>query len=160
MDISIRLYSISYYIILYCFTRMDWNIENFMFKIIAQSSGCACHKYIQDHVCFVYSIIKSYNETIAKESRALCYLGYPSETPLKTNSHGISFAHRLLIRYSVVLKFCTENGNNTAMICANFKTIGKLKEILWSNRISRDLGLWWVSEWYPTLHSTNPHACI
>ena len=42
--------------------------------------------------------------------RALCDMGYPSETHLIHKSHEISFGHNLFFNYLVVLKSCTEHG--------------------------------------------------
>ena len=39
----------------------------------------------------------------------------------------------------------------------NFKAIGLIKGMLWTNEISRDLSLRWVSDTYPILDSTPEH---
>ena len=44
-----------------------------------------------------------------------------------------------------------------ARLYQNLKQIGQLKRMLWTNEISRDLGLRWVSGGYPILHSTPGH---
>ena len=48
---------------------------------------------------------------------ACCNIGYPSE--LKTG--GILFACKLLLSCQIILKFCTEHGSGTAVLCANFQ---------------------------------------
>ena len=51
----------------------------------------------------------------------LCDVGYPSETQHKPKSRQISFAHKLFLNYPIVLKFCTEHGSDTAVLCAKFQ---------------------------------------
>ena len=43
---------------------------------------------------------------------------YQSETNLKPKSREISFVRNLLICYPTVLKFCTEDGSDAAVLCA------------------------------------------
>ena len=63
--------------------------------------------------------------------------------------------YRLPITYLSVIQ---SNSFETAMILPrclqHFKTIRQLKRMSWTNEISRDLSLRWVSGEYPTLHST------
>ena len=40
---------------------------------------------------------------------------------LNSKSCGISFAHNLFLSHPIILKFCTEHGSDTAMLCAKFK---------------------------------------
>ena len=40
---------------------------------------------------------------------------------LKLKSREILFAHNSLLSWQIVLKFCTEHGSNTAVLCANFE---------------------------------------
>ena len=61
-----------------------------------------------------------------------------------------SFAFSLLhvLGCQIIVKFST---NCTAILpCSipNYKTIGQLKLMLWTNNIFRELSLWWVLEWY------------
>ena len=48
--------------------------------------------------------------------------GYPSETQLKLKSREIAFLHNISFSCPIVLKFCTEHGSDTAMLCAKNKT--------------------------------------
>ena len=43
------------------------------------------------------------------------------ETHLKLKSREVSFACNLFSSYPIILKFCTEHGNITAMLCAKFQ---------------------------------------
>ena len=52
----------------------------------------------------------------------LCYIGYPSETHLKLKSCEISFVHNIHLNCPMGLKFCTEHGSDTAVLCAKFQT--------------------------------------
>ena len=51
----------------------------------------------------------------------LSNVGYPSETRLKPKSRKISFAHKCFISYQIILKFSTEHGNITAVLCGKFQ---------------------------------------
>ena len=51
----------------------------------------------------------------------LCKIGYQSETHLKLKSHKILFVHNICLRCPIVLKFCTEYGSDTAVLCAKFQ---------------------------------------
>ena len=48
-------------------------------------------------------------------------MGYKSEMHLKQKLRKTPFAHNVLHRYSIMLKFWTENGSDTAMLCAKFQ---------------------------------------
>ena len=50
-----------------------------------------------------------------------CNIGYPSETHLKLKSCEIFFAHNICFIYPIILKFCTEHGSITAVLCAKFQ---------------------------------------
>ena len=52
---------------------------------------------------------------------AVQYIGYPSKTQLKPISRKISFAHHLFLSYLIALKFCTEHGSFTAVLCPKFQ---------------------------------------
>ena len=82
-------------------------------------------------------------DAISLDSGALCNKAYPSEIHLKLKSREISFPLNSCFSWPIALKFCTEQGNIT----------GQLKQMLWTNDISRDLRLRWVSDGYPILHS-------
>ena len=45
----------------------------------------------------------------------------PSETDLQLKSYEIAFAYNLLLSCQMVLKFCTEHGSITAVLCAKFQ---------------------------------------
>ena len=85
-------------------------------------------------------------------SGVLCNIGYSSETVthLKLKSRELLLPH---IQYSMFRSY----PNTFAMIVPssvrNFKPIAQLKRMLWTNEISRDLCLRWVSEGYPLVHS-------
>ena len=92
---------------------------------------------IQDHFllsreskCF-HNVTKRYFDAlrwmqiciyIARAPRALYNIGYPSEIHLKLKSREISFAHNSCFSWSIALKFYTEHGSNTAVLCAKFQT--------------------------------------
>ena len=92
-------------------------------------------------------------DSINGEPGVLYNMGYPPETYLKLKSREISFPHNLFSSNPIVLKFSTEHGSNTAVLCAKFQKFRQLKMLLWTNEISRDLNLRCVSHWYPILHS-------
>ena len=48
-------------------------------------------------------------------------IGYPSKKHLKPKSREISFAHYLFPSYTIILKFCTEHGGITVVLCAKFQ---------------------------------------
>ena len=52
---------------------------------------------------------------------ALCNIGYPSEIYLKLKSREISVAHISCFSWPIILKFCTEHGSITAVICAKLQ---------------------------------------
>ena len=51
----------------------------------------------------------------------LCNIGYPSETHLKLKSREYSFVHNICLGYPIILKFYTEHGSDTAVLCAKFQ---------------------------------------
>ena len=55
-----------------------------------------------------------------EESGAMCNMGYLSETHLKLKSRKISFIHNSHSKFPIVLKFCTEHGSTTVVLCAKF----------------------------------------
>ena len=88
----------------------------------------------------------------------LCNMGYMSETHLKLTFCEISFVPNICLNCPVVLNFCT-----MILPCPvhNCKTIGLFTRMLWTNEISRDLSLGWVTDGYPIfLHSTPVLVCI
>ena len=91
------------------------------------------------------------NVSLWRKHWVLCNIGYPSETHLKLKSREISFVHNINLNDPIVLKCCTES-----LPCPvqKFKTIGRLKQMLWTNKTSQALSLRWVSDWHPILHST------
>ena len=52
--------------------------------------------------------------------RGHCNMGYQFQTILKQKYHEISFARNVLLICRIVLKFPTEHGSITAVLCANF----------------------------------------
>ena len=69
--------------------------------------------------------------------RVPCNLGYiPPKLVLRSNP-----ARSL---YQIVMKFCTEHGSITAVLCAKLQNDLTLLWILETNEISRDVGLRWV----------------
>ena len=79
----------------------------------------------------------------------LCNIEYPFETPLKVKARENSLVHNIGFNNLIVLKFCT-----VPCSVQNYKVIERLKHMLWTNEISRDLSLRCVSDGYPILHST------
>ena len=45
----------------------------------------------------------------------------PSKTDLQLKLYEIAFVHNLLLSCQMVLKFCTEHGSITAVLCAKFQ---------------------------------------
>ena len=83
-----------------------------------------------------------------------CSMRYPSKTPLIPKFREFSFAHNLLI--PIVLNYCTNHGSDTVK---NVETVGQLKQMFWTNEISRDSSLTCVSDVYPILHSNPVYFC-
>ena len=54
--------------------------------------------------------------------QVLCNIGYPSETHLELKSHEISLVHNIRFNYLIDLKFCTEHGSDTAVLCAKLQS--------------------------------------
>ena len=52
----------------------------------------------------------------------LCNIAYLSRIYLKPKYHEISFAHDLFISNPIILKFCTEHGSDTVVLCAKFQS--------------------------------------
>ena len=50
-----------------------------------------------------------------------CNMEYPPETYIKLKSREILFGHNSLLICRIVLKFCTQHGSITAVLCANFQ---------------------------------------
>ena len=48
-------------------------------------------------------------------------MGYQSETHPKLKSREISFVHNVRFSCPIFLKFCTEHGSITAVLCAKFQ---------------------------------------
>ena len=70
-------------------------------------------------------VIKSISYFIESSAKwVLCNIRYPPATHLKLKSRKIPFAYNLSISYPIVFFFsnCTEHGNDTAMLCANYQT--------------------------------------
>ena len=53
--------------------------------------------------------------------KGFCNIGYPSENNLNIKPPTISFAHKLSLSLKIVLKFCTEHGSDTAVLCAKLQ---------------------------------------
>ena len=75
-----------------------------------------------------------------------CYnIGYASETHHKLKSHDISFVHNSFLSCSIISKFCTEHGSDTAVLWTKFQND-------WATEMDvmgdQDLSLRWVSEVY------------
>ena len=62
-------------------------------------------------------------------------LQYRISLPPKLKSLKNSFAHNLICSCPIILKFCTEQGSDTAMLCAKFQNDGETEmdvmEISW-----------------------------
>ena len=56
--------------------------------------------------------------------------------------------------YPIVSKFAQSTAVILPCSVQNFKTIEQLKQMLWTNEISWDDSLRWVSDGYPILHNT------
>ena len=65
----------------------------------------------------------------------LCWIGQPSETHNKPKYRAKSFAHNMILSYSIALKFCTKHRNDNAQ---NFRAIGQSKRVFWTEEIVRD----------------------
>ena len=80
---------------------------------------------------------------------------YPFGTHLELKSHEISFVHNICFNCPIILTFCTQHSSDiciTGVLMQNFIMIGVMKNKLWANEISRDLGLKWVLDGYLLLH--------
>ena len=58
---------------------------------------------------------------VGNPSGVLCNIGFPSETPLQLKLREISFVHNICLSYQFALKFCTEQSNDTAVLCTKFQ---------------------------------------
>ena len=76
------------------------------------------------------------------EHGVLCKIEYPFETHFTLESREIAFAINNSLDNPIVT--CTKHGRVTVVLCAKFQTIGRLKQLLWTDEISRNLGLRWV----------------
>ena len=86
-------------------------------------------------------------------------IGYTSETHLKLRPREISFAHNIRLNNPIVLQFWKEHASITAVLCSRrFKMIRQLRAMFWTNGISWDLSLIWVSDGYIILHITKGSA--
>ena len=52
----------------------------------------------------------------------MCNIRYPSEIHLKLKSREISFAHNSCFSWPIDLRFCTEHGSITTVLCAKLQT--------------------------------------
>ena len=81
------------------------------------------------------------NTNYGNPAGALCNMGYPSETQLKTKSRKISFAHNLFFSYPIGLKFAESTAVSLPCYVQNVETIARRRQISRTNVISRDLSL-------------------
>ena len=83
----------------------------------------------------------SYIPHIQWYTMGYCGIGYPPQTHIKVKSRGISFVNNVHFNCPIVLKFCTEYGSITAVLCAKFQNDRTMEievvDIL--GEISRDL---------------------
>ena len=57
-----------------------------------------------------------------KDPGMLCNIRYLSvQNTSQTQSRKILFIHNIHLDNSIILKFCTEHGSNTAVLCAKFQ---------------------------------------
>ena len=73
---------------------------------------------------------------------AVANVGYPSEICLKLNSRKISSFRNLFLSCAIILKFCTEHGSDTAMLCANFQNDWTTEVCVIGERDSARLVAW------------------
>ena len=84
-----------------------------------------------------------------------CNIKYPSETHPKLESREISFEHILLLNRAIVLKFCTEHGSITAVVCANFHNdLTTEMDVLDERDFARFEYIRWISDGYPELQQS------
>ena len=99
--------------------------------------------------CVKYPPSSDYSSPISHPG-VLCNVGYLSETHLKLKSHEILFAHNLLLRYAIVLKFGTEHSSDTAVFCTKFQNNWKTgtdvmdEQVLTRFEFKMRLGLIWA----------------
>ena len=73
---------------------------------------------------------------IIKLQQCLYAFVHLSKTHLKFKSREISFDQNIHFSCQIVLKFCTEHGSYTAVLCAKFqKTIWQLSKIYGHTRL-------------------------
>ena len=77
----------------------------------------------------------------------LCNIEYPPETHIQLKSREISLANNLLHNNPVVLKFGTEHGSITAVLCAKFQNDWRTETNLMDKR-----GFARFHDGYPILH--------
>ena len=63
----------------------------------------------------------------------------------------ISFSHNAFLSYAIIWNFAQSVAISLPYSVQNCKTIEQIKRMLWTNKISRDLNLRWVSDEYPIL---------
>ena len=66
-------------------------------------------------------LIVSQHRSKRQTSGACCNLGYPSETNLKLKSRDFSFVQNIQFSCQIILKFCSEHGSETDVLCAKFQ---------------------------------------
>ena len=91
------------------------------------------------------------NVLVPSETRGCFNIGFPSVIHLKTQILSI---HNIHFSCPIILKFCTEHGSITAMLCAKFQNDWATVKYVMGKKFSRDLNLWWVSEGYSTLQQS------
>ena len=93
------------------------------------------------------------NKRLSKQSRHWGAVQYriSVRTHLKLKFRQISFVHNISAIIQSSWNFA--QSRTVSLSVQNFKMIGQLRQMLWTNEILRDLSLRWVSEGYPILHS-------
>ena len=83
----------------------------------------------------------------------LCNIGYLSGAHFKPKSCEISFARNLFLGYSIILKFCTEHGSDTAVLCAKFQNDWMNETDVMDEQVFARFEFKISSERYAILHS-------
>ena len=87
-------------------------------------------------------------------SRVLCKIGSVFETHLKLKSREISFVHNTRFNNPIVLKFGTDHGWITAVLCAKFQNDWTTEAKVMDERGFARFALRWVADGYPILYNT------
>ena len=99
-----------------------WNIIG-MPQIKSLSMSCQAYQYLNTSKITSSNITGDKTVDIKSQGRHMQYKIYLSEIHLKLKSRETSFIHNICFSYPIILKFFTEHGSDTAMLCAKFQNV-------------------------------------